>query len=317
MKLLVTGGAGYIGSHAVRLLLDAGHHVTVLDDLSTGHRSAVDERAELVEAHLTDAIVVDALRGIDAVLHFAAFSLVGESMDRPLKYWRNNVGGSLALLEAMQTAGVSRLIFSSTAATYGHPATLPIVETTEQAPINPYGQSKLAMERMIADHAAAHPDFAYAVLRYFNVAGCSWGLGERHDPETHLVPIILQAASGQRDGVAIYGTDYDTPDGTCIRDYVHVEDLVEAHAVVLAALQPGDRRVYNVGSGRGWSVREVMEEAKRVTGVDFVVREGERRAGDPAILVTSPAKLEQELGWRTTRSSMQNILATHWAFVQS
>lgn len=317
MHVLVTGGAGYIGSHAVRALLDAGHRVRVLDDLATGHRQALDPRADFVQADLRQtARVAQALTDIDAVLHFAARSLVGESCEKPLEYWDNNVGGSLSLLQAMQQAGVRRLIFSSTAATYGVPEVDPIGEQTPQHPINPYGSSKLAVERLIADHAAATEGFAYAALRYFNVAGCAWGLGEAHEPETHLVPIVLQCASGRREKVYLFGTDYPTPDGTCVRDFVHVRDLVDAHLVVLAALQPGDRRVYNVGTGRGWSVREVMALAREVTGVDFPVVEHARRPGDPPSLVTDPTRLFEDLGWRPAHSDLRQILADHWAWTR-
>ncbi|MCB9675600.1 MAG: UDP-glucose 4-epimerase GalE [Alphaproteobacteria bacterium] len=317
MRVLVTGGAGYIGSHAVRAALDAGHAVTVLDDLSTGHREAVDPRARFVEGSLHDPAAVDAaLEGCGAVMHFAAFSIVSESCREPLKYWRNNVGGSIALLEGMRRAGVLRLVFSSTAATYGLAATIPIVETTPQQPINPYGWTKLAVESLIRDHADAEAGFAFAILRYFNVAGCAWGLGEAHHPETHLVPILLQAALGQRASVSIFGTDYDTPDGTCIRDYVHVRDLVDAHVTVLGRLADGERRVYNVGSGRGWSVREVVDAARRVSGVDFEVGVGPRREGDPPALVTDPTRIRSELAWASRHSGLDQILADHWAWMR-
>ncbi|MEZ4322094.1 MAG: UDP-glucose 4-epimerase GalE [Myxococcota bacterium] len=318
MRVLVTGGAGYIGSHATRALLDAGLAVTVLDDLSTGHADAVDPRARFVHGSLHDPSAVGgALEGCEAVLHFAAFSIVSESCERPLDYWRNNVGGSLNLLRAMEDRGVRRLLFSSTAATYGIPDTMPIHEDASQRPINPYGATKLAVESAIRDHASASPGFAFAILRYFNVAGCAFGLGERHFPETHLVPIVLQAASGKRSHVSIFGTDYDTPDGTCVRDYVHVHDLVDAHIEALLALQDGDARVYNVGSGRGWSVREVMEAAKEVTGVDFEVKTGTRRAGDPPVLVTDPGRIRKELGWSARRSDLRQILADHWEWSRS
>lgn len=317
MKTLVTGGAGYIGSHAVRALLDAGISVRVLDNLSTGHRVAVDRRATFIQADLRDTDrVVAALEGCDAVLHFAALSLVGESCAKPLVYWDNNVGGSLSLLAAMKRAGVQRLLFSSTAATYGIPEVSPIRESVEQRPINPYGSSKLAVERLIHDHAAASEGFSFAILRYFNVAGCAWGLGEDHDPETHLVPIVLQCAAGTRDRIAIYGTDYPTPDGTCVRDFVHVRDLVEAHVAVVKALRPGDRRIYNVGTGKGYSVREVVDAARRVTGVDFEVVEGARRPGDPPSLVTDARRIEAELGWRASHSALESILGSHWAWTQ-
>lgn len=315
MKVLVTGGAGYIGSHAVRALLDAGHVVRVVDNLSTGHAVAVDARAELVITNLLDtAAVAEALEGCDAVLHFAASSIVSASCVEPLAYWHNNVAGTNSLLRAMVQVGVDRLIFSSTAATYGIPDVDLIGEATPQRPINPYGQTKLAVERMIHDVAMSRPSFSSAILRYFNVGGCAWGLGEDHTPETHLLPIVLQCAAGVRDRVAIFGTDYPTADGTCIRDYVHVRDLVEAHVVVLAALEPGDQRIYNIGTGQGASVRQVMNAAKRVTGVDFEVVESARRAGDPARLVTNPSKLQTELGWKAVHSDIDQLLTSHWAW---
>lgn len=318
MRVLVTGGAGYIGSHAVRASLDAGHQVTVLDDLCTGHAEAIDARARFVRGSLTDRrALLDALEGAEAVMHFAARSIVAESCRIPLLYWSTNVGGTVALLDGMREAGVKRLIFSSTAATYGTPAVVPIPETCPQRPINPYGASKLAVERLIADHAAAEPGFAYAALRYFNVAGCAWGLGEAHDPETHLVPILLEAALGRRPHVTVFGRDYDTPDGTCVRDYVHVRDLVDAHLGVLAALQPGDARAYNIGSGRGWSVREVIDAAHRVTGIAFPVVDGPRREGDPAVLVTDPSRIRAELGWTATRSDLATILGDHWSWTRT
>jgi len=317
MRVLITGGAGYIGSHAVRAALDSGLQVTVLDDLSTGHREAIDTRARFVHGSLTDpAALADALEGCEAVMHFAAFSIVSESCRVPLKYWANNVGGSIALLQGMAAAGVHRLVFSSTAATYGLARSIPIQEGTPQAPINPYGQTKLAVEKLIADHAAATPEFGFAVLRYFNVAGCAWGLGEAHQPETHLIPIVLQAALGQRKSVSIFGADYDTPDGTCVRDYVHVRDLVDAHVLVVGKLAAGDRRVYNVGSGRGWSVREVIDAAKKVSGVDFQVGQGLRREGDPPTLVTDPTRLREQLGWEAKHSALEQILADHWEWMR-
>lgn len=317
MRLLITGGAGYIGSHAVRAALDAGHVVTVLDDLRSGHAKAVDVRARFVRGPVQDAQALDdALRDQDAVLHFAASSIVGESVVRPLAYWSNNVGGAIALLEGMSRAGVKRLIFSSTAATYGVPSRMPITEDTPQHPINPYGATKLAVERLLQDQVGADPELAVAMLRYFNVAGCAWDLGEAHDPETHLVPLILQTALGLRPRVSVYGTDYPTPDGTCIRDYVHVVDLVTAHLRVLDVLRPGRADAYNVGTGRGWSVREVVDAAREVTCVDFEVVEAPRRPGDPPSLVTDPHLLFTETGWRPRHSEMEQILRSHWAWVQ-
>lgn len=317
MRVLVTGGAGYIGSHAVRALLRAGHEVVVLDDLSTGHRAAVDPGARLVVADLRDrGALCEALAGTDAVVHFAARSVVGESVRAPLDYWDVNVTGSLALLRAMAEQGVRRLVFSSTAATYGIPERMPITEDVPQRPINPYGASKLAVERAIRDLLDADPRWSAAILRYFNVAGCAadGSLGEDHQPETHLVPLVLQAAAGRRPHVTLFGTDYDTPDGTCIRDYVHVEDLVAAHLVALDALRPGELRVHNVGIGRGYSVREVVASVRRVTGRDFEVREGPRRPGDPPRLVTDPSSLVAELGWRPRYTDLDAIVRTAWAW---
>lgn len=320
MRILVTGGAGYIGSHAVKILADAAHEVVVLDDLSTGHRAAVDPRARLVEADIRDrGALMEALTGVQAVIHFAARSVVGESMRVPLDYWDVNVSGSLALLRAMHDSGVRRLVFSSTAATYGIPERMPITEDVAQQPINPYGASKLAVERAIRDLVASDPSWSAAILRYFNVAGCAadGSLGEDHQPETHLIPIVLQAASGRRPHVTVFGTDYDTSDGTCIRDYVHVEDLVAAHLMALDALKPGDLRVHNVGIGRGYSVREVIEAVRRVTGRPFEVREGERRAGDPPSLVTDPGSLMRDLGWRPRHVDIDSIVRTAWSWAQA
>lgn len=335
MNILVTGGAGYIGSHAVLRLIRDGHAVTVLDNLDRGHAAAIDAvrnetgatddallliRGDTADRPLTESILAD--RSIDTVMHFAALTYVGESVEQPLRYWRNNTASALALLESCDVCGVKRFIFSSTAATYGEPEQMPITEDTPQRPINPYGASKLAFERILANYAAAmraqQRSFACAALRYFNVAGCdrSGVLGEDHDPETHLIPVILQAALGQRDAITIFGTDYATPDGTCIRDYVHVEDLVDAHIATMSALDPGagDMRAYNLGIGRGYSVREIIEAAKRVTGIDFEVREGARRAGDPPALYTDPTRIGAELGWEARITGIDDIIATAWAW---
>jgi UDP-glucose 4-epimerase len=243
MKVMVAGGAGYIGSHAVKLLLDAGHKVLVVDNLFRGHRAAVDSRADFVQADMNDTEVIEtALReyGIEGVMHFAALAYVGESVDQPLEYYYRNTAGTVSMLRAMQAVGVKRLVFSSTCATYGEPASMPIVETMPQSPINPYGWSKLFVERILLDTLASDPEFAFVAPRYFNVAGCAsdGSLGEDHEPETHLIPVIINAALGKRDSVSIFGTDYPTPDGTCIRDYIHVEDLCAAHIVALQTLQP-------------------------------------------------------------------------------
>ncbi|MFQ5845948.1 MAG: UDP-glucose 4-epimerase GalE, partial [Planctomycetota bacterium] len=280
MNVLVTGGAGYIGSHAALRLLEAGHEVTVVDDLSRGRRGAVEALAAagelcVVEADFGDRARLEPVlrrRDIELVMHFAALAYVGESVEQPLRYYRNNLANAVALLEAMEACGVERLVFSSTCATYGEPGPehIPITESCPQDPVTPYGRTKLAVEQLLFDHLRARGrSFAFASLRYFNVAGCEAAgrLGEDHDPETHLIPICLEAALGRRGGVTIFGTDYGTPDGTCIRDYVHVDDLVEAHLVAMTALQPGEALAYNVGIGRGASVREVIEAARRVTGV--------------------------------------------------
>jgi UDP-glucose 4-epimerase len=346
MNVLVTGGAGYIGSHACRRLQRDGHLVVALDNLGRGHIEAIEllkgqGPLEFVQADIGDRPrVEEALRQfkVDTVMHFAALAYVGESVHEPLRYYRNNAANALALLEACAAAGVERFVFSSTCATYGEPASefIPIPETCPQQPINPYGRSKLHVEHMLFDYAAAvvgpvggpmgaavggaaEPrPFGFAALRYFNVAGCdrSGLLGEHHEPETHLIPVILQAALGQREGVTIFGTDYATPDGTCIRDYVHVEDLIDAHVAVMKALKPGDMRTYNLGIGRGYSVREIIDAARRVTGRDFRVSEGPRRAGDPPALYADPAKIQRELGWRAEITDLNEIIKSAWAWFQ-
>src|ERR671928_421458 len=289
MRVLVAGGAGYIGSVVTAALLEGGHEVTVLDDLSTGHADAVPSGAAFAEASLHDAApVLDEVRP-DAVLHFAAKSLVGASQQQPEDYWHTNVGGSLALLEAMRAAGCRRIVFSSTAATYGEPETVPIPETAPTRPTNTYGASKLAVDAMLTSYAVAH-SFAAVSLRYFNVGGAAYGRGERHATETHLIPIALQVAAGTREALTVYGQDYPTPDGTCIRDYVHVEDLADAHLLALPAPAPGEHRIYNLGNGTGFSVQEVVDAAREVTGHPIPVVVGERRAGDPAQLVAPSEK---------------------------
>jgi len=317
VRLLVTGGAGYIGSVVAGQLLAAGHDVTVLDNLSTGHRDAVPEQAGFVEADLTDAArVLTPDAGFDAVLHFAAKSLVGESQDRPELYWRNNVGGSLALLDAMRSAGVRRIVFSSTAATYGEPEHNPIDETATAVPTNTYGHTKLAVDRMLAGEALAHGLGAIS-LRYFNVAGAADGRGERHVVETHLIPIALQVAAGGRAGLTVHGKDWPTPDGTCVRDYIHVADLARAHLLALDGCQPGAHRVYNLGNGAGFSVTQVVEAVRRVTGHPVPVQVGPRRAGDPAILVASCERIRAELGWEPALPELDVMVADAWDFVRS
>ncbi|MGY1857075.1 UDP-glucose 4-epimerase GalE [Modestobacter sp. SYSU DS0290] len=315
MRVLVTGGAGYIGSVVTAALLAEGHEVTVLDDLSTGHRDAVPDGARLVQASLHDSAPVLAEVRPEAVLHFAAKSLVGESQQAPERYWENNVGGSLALLEAMRAADCRRIVFSSTAATYGEPDEVPIPETAPTRPTNTYGASKLAVDAMLTSYAVAY-DFAAVSLRYFNVGGAAYGRGERHATETHLIPIALQVAAGSREALTVYGDDYPTPDGTCIRDYVHVEDLAAAHLLALPAPAPGEHRVYNLGSGSGFSVQEMVDAVREVTGHPLPVVVGPRRAGDPARLVASSARIHDDLGWQPVHTDLREIVGDAWAFVQ-
>ena len=318
MRVLVTGGAGYIGSHTVRLLVAGGHDVTVLDSLVYGHRAAVPE-GRLTVGDLSDPAVLDqVLPGADAVVHFAAFAYVGESVRDPAKYYANNLVGSLALLDGCRRHGVQKLVFSSTCATYGVPDRVPITEDQTQAPVNPYGNTKLAFERALADYAGAYP-FGYCALRYFNAAGASpdGGIGEDHDPETHLIPLVFEAATGKRPHVEVFGTDYPTPDGTCVRDYIHVDDLAAAHILALDKLGPGVGLRYNVGTGRGYSVREVIRTAEAVTGLTVPVREGPRRPGDPPELVADAGKIRRELGWSPKYAELLPILETAWRWHQS
>ncbi|MFJ9431879.1 UDP-glucose 4-epimerase GalE [Streptomyces sp. NPDC101490] len=314
-KYLVTGGAGYVGGVVAAHLLERGHRVTVLDDLSTGFREGVPAGAEFVEGRVQDA--ARWLDGsYDAVLHFAASSQVGESVARPEKYWENNVGGSTALLAAMRTAGVRRLVFSSTAATYGEPAVVPIPETAPTAPTNPYGATKLAVDHMIGGECAAH-GLAAVSLRYFNVAGAYGGLGERHDPESHLIPLVLQVALGHREAISVYGDDYPTPDGTCVRDYIHVADLAEAHLRALDAMTPGEHLVCNLGNGNGFSVREVVETVRKVTGHPVPEITAPRRPGDPAVLVAAADTARERLGWTPSRPDLAGVVADAWAFARA
>jgi UDP-glucose 4-epimerase len=297
MKLLVTGGAGYIGSIVAGQLLEHGHEVVVFDNLQQGHREAVPAGARLVVGDLLDAEGVDDVvaDGFDGVLHFAALALVGESVAHPERYYRTNVGGTLNLLDAMVGAGVPRLVFSSTCAVYGQPDEVPIPETAPPNPANAYGASKLATDRMIGDICRAHGLGAVS-LRYFNVAGASDGRGEDHEPETHLIPNILRAALGIAEHVEVFGTDYPTPDGTAIRDYIHIEDLATAHILALDGVREGEHRIFNLGNGNGFSVREVISAAAEVTGVEITVREGPRRPGDPPMLVAASNRVRSELG---------------------
>ncbi|MEM6471020.1 MAG: UDP-glucose 4-epimerase GalE [Planctomycetota bacterium] len=319
MNVLVVGGAGYIGSHAVRLLLDAGHDVTVYDNLSRGHRGAVPE-GMLVEGELADrAKLVDVLttKKIDAVMHFAAFALVNESVNDPALYYRNNVIAAIELLDAMREADVRKLVFSSTTATYGEPDVIPIPETTPQQPINPYGFTKLVFEQALADYASAY-GLGYAALRYFNAAGArpDGTIGEDHDPESHIIPIVLQVALGQRDKITIFGDDYPTPDGTCIRDYIHVDDLGAAHLAALDRLEPEKGICVNLGTGRGTSVREIVQACREVTGHEIPEVMGQRRAGDPPELVADARMAEQVLGWKTKYNDVKSIVETAWNWHQ-
>ena len=318
MKLLVTGGAGYIGSIVTGQLLGAGHLVTVFDNLERGHREAVPEQARLVIADLLDQ---DAVRrtladGFDGVLHFAALALVGESVSHPERYYRTNVGGTLNLLDSMHEAEVPRLVFSSTCAVYGQPDEVPIPETAPLRPANAYGASKLAVDGMIGDFCLAHGLGAVS-LRYFNVAGASGSLGEDHEPETHLIPNVLKAALGISEHVEVYGTDYPTPDGTAIRDYIHIEDLSAAHLLALEAIRRGEHQIFNLGNGHGFSVREVIAAAETVTGKRIVVREGPRRPGDPPLLVAASERIQAELGWRARKPKLTEMVGDAWAFAQA
>ncbi len=322
MNVMVAGGAGYIGSHAVKQLIEAGHRVVAVDNLFRGHASAVSPRAAFEKIELADTAALTEQLGrheIDCVMHFAALAYVGESVTEPLTYYDNNTAGTVSLLQAMQAAGVKRFVFSSTCATYGEPETTPIVETMRQQPINPYGWSKWCVERILKDYAASDPEFAFTALRYFNVAGAAadGSLGEDHEPETHLIPVVLQAALGQRDNVTVFGTDYPTPDGTCIRDYIHVEDLCAAHIVAMNALQPGDTRFYNLGIGKGYSVKEVLEAAGRVTAAKIPVVYGARRPGDPAVLFADASKIREELGWSAQYTDIDRITATAWQWIKN
>ena len=333
-SVMVTGGAGYIGSHAVQRLLRDGMHVVCVDNLSRGRSGAVERLAEMggdrfhfAKADIGDRATLAKLlkdHGVECVMHFAALAMVGESVDEPLLYYRNNTASVVELLSAVDDAKVSKFVFSSTCATYGEPGEefVPIPEHCPQKPINPYGASKLHVERMLEDYAAAKKlrgeDFSFAALRYFNVAGAdrTGVLGEDHDPETHLIPVVIQAALGKRDGVKIFGTDYPTPDGTCIRDYVHVEDLIDAHVTVMRALKGHDQRRYNLGIGNGYSVREIIDATKRVTGAEFPVGEGPRRAGDPPQLYAQPRAIREELNWTAQITDLDEIIRSAWNWYQ-
>lgn len=316
MKLVVTGGAGYVGSVCAETLIEAGHEVTVVDDFSTGNRYAVPDQAHLVEGNISDVIgdVLGSER-YDGVLHFAARSLVGESMQDPAKYWHGNVGVSLDLLDAMRTHGVNSLVFSSTAATYGEPDVVPITEDAPARPTNPYGASKLAIDHAITSYCNAY-GLGATSLRYFNVAGAHNGVGENHITETHLIPIVLQVAMGYRDKIMMYGDNWLTEDGTCVRDYIHIRDLADAHMLALETNTPDNHRIYNLGSGTGYSVREVVEMCREVTGYPIPAEVAPRRAGDPAVLIASSDKIKQELGWDPSRTQLRRIVEDAWEFTR-
>ena len=315
MRVLVTGGAGYLGSVCAAHLVEAGHDVVVLDDLSTGHRDAVPQGCRFVEGDVADAAAPILAEGVDGVLHLAAKSLVGESMEHPERYWRGNVVTTFQLLEAMRAHGTPRLVFSSTAAAYGEPEQVPVTEDTPTRPTNTYGATKLAIDHAISSYASAH-GLAGVSLRYFNVAGAHGRFGERHAVETHLIPIVLQVATGRRAAVQIYGEDWPTPDGTCIRDYIHVDDLAEAHLLALEHAVPKQHRIYNLGSGTGFSVREVIDTCRVVTGHPLPAESAARRPGDPAVLIASSERAYQELGWRPTRTDLNRILTDAWEFTE-
>ena len=318
MKILVLGGAGYIGSHTVYRLIEQGHKVVVFDNFETGYYEAIHPDAEVYEGDLRNRADIDNVfdkeSDIDAVIHFAANSLVGESMVKPLKYYDNNICGTKVLLESMVAHNINRIVFSSTAATYGEPIHTPILENDPTNPTNCYGETKRAMERMFYWTEQAH-GMKYVSLRYFNACGAhiSGKIGEAHNPESHLIPIILQTANGTRDHISVFGTDYDTPDGTCIRDYIHVTDLAQAHILAVEYLiNGGESDIFNLGNGVGFSVKEVIETAKKVTGKEIKVVEENRRAGDPAVLIASSEKAKRTLGWNPQYNELSTIIETAW-----
>jgi len=318
--VLVTGGAGYIGSHTVRRLVQNGYQVAVFDNLSKGHRWAVPQDVPLIVGDIADtAHVAMTIRQfhVTSIVHFAAFSLVGESMIEPRAYYTNNVIGTLHLLDAMRVTGVDRVVFSSSAAVYGEPTTVPIEEDSGLAPTNVYGRTKMAIEGILHDYAVAY-GLRSVSLRYFNAAGADpdGGIGEDHDPETHLIPLVLQAAAGRRPSVSVFGSDYPTADGTCVRDYVHVNDLADAHILALESLERQTEAVYNLGSGEGFSVRQIIETAQRIVGHDIPVLQADRRAGDPAVLVAGNQRARRDLGWSPQLADLEAIIRTAWNWEQ-
>ncbi|MFV9431193.1 UDP-glucose 4-epimerase GalE [Rhodococcus aetherivorans] len=317
VRLLVTGGAGYVGSVCTTVLLEQGNDVVVVDDLSTGNAEAVPTGAEFVEGDIA-AVADELLSGsrFDGVLHFGAQSLVGESVEFPEKYWQGNVVTTLALLEAVRRSGTPRLVFSSTAATYGEPESVPITEDAPTRPTNPYGASKLAIDHAISSYAHAH-GLAATSLRYFNVAGAYGGAGENRVVETHLIPLVLQVALGVRDHISVFGTDWPTKDGTAVRDYIHVKDLADAHVLALTKSEPGRHGIYNLGSGEGFTVREVISACERVTGLPIAAVDAPRRAGDPAVLIASSSRAISELGWNPQHTDLDEIVSDAWEFTRS
>lgn len=319
--LVVTGGAGYVGSVCSKVLLEAGHAVTIVDNFSTGNRDAVPEGATLVEGDINDVIddvlsTKDGQPPVDGVLHFAARSLVGESVEKPDEYWRDNMGTTLKLLNSMRANNVTSLVFSSTAATYGEPERVPITEDMPTKPTNAYGATKLAIDYAITSYATAF-GLGATSLRYFNVAGAYGGLGENHATETHLIPLVLQVAQGKREKIFMYGNDWPTADGTCVRDYIHIRDLADAHLLALESNTPGKHRIFNLGSGDGYSVKEVIEACRRVTGHEIPAEVAPRRAGDPATLIASSQRAKEELGWEPTRTDLDQIVRDAWEYTQS
>ena len=317
MKLLVTGGAGYVGGVCAQVLIEDGHDVVVVDDLSTGNAEGVPSGAKFVDGDIaTVGVELVESESFDGVLHFAAQSLVGESVQKPEKYWHGNVVKTLALLDAIRRSDTPRLVFSSTAAVYGEPEQVPITEAAPARPTNPYGASKLAIDHAITSYAVAH-GLAATSLRYFNVAGAYGGLGENRLVETHLIPLVLQTALGHRESISVFGTDYPTDDGTAVRDYIHIRDLAQAHLLALAQSRPGEHRIFNLGSGTGFSVRQVISACERVTGRQIASIDAARRAGDPAVLIASSERAIAKLGWQPEHNDLDEIVTDAWAFLQS
>jgi len=318
MNVLVAGGAGYIGSHTVKRLAAAGHRPVIYDNFSRGHQAVIRILGvPAITADLSDrATLAAAMREhhIDTVMHFAAFAYVGESVDKPLLYYQNNVATTVSVLQAMADAGVKKFVFSSTCATYGDPTKVPISEDEKKAPVSPYGRSKLMVETILSDYAAADKSFSFAALRYFNASGCAMDgtIGEDHDPETHLIPVVLQTILGVRDAITVFGTDYPTPDGTAVRDYIHVEDLADAHILAMERLRPGEPIVCNLGTGRGFSVKEIIAVTEKVTGKKVAVKYGPRRAGDAIALWADASRAKKIIGWEAKYKDPETIIASAW-----